>query len=54
MSVPDHPITSRTELAARWRADAQVFRRYGSTGRARMLERLAAELEQTDGATFPL
>jgi len=46
MPAPDHP-TSRAELAARWRADAQVFRRYGSTGRARMLERLAAELEQT-------
>jgi hypothetical protein len=46
MSAPDHP-TSRAELAARWRADAQVFRRYGSTSRARMLERLAVELEQT-------
>jgi hypothetical protein len=46
MPAPDH-LTSRAELAARWRADAQVFRRYGSTGRARMLERLAAELEQT-------
>src|SRR5215212_391155 len=46
MPAPDNP-TSRAELAARWRADAQVFRRYGSTGRARMLERLAAELEQT-------
>jgi len=46
MSAPDLP-TSRAELAARWRADAQVFRRYGSTGRARMLERLAAELEQS-------
>jgi hypothetical protein len=41
------PPHSRAELAARWRADAQVFRRYGSTGRARMLERLAAELEQS-------
>jgi len=46
MPAPDNP-TSRAELAARWRADAQVFRRYGSTGRARMLERLAAELDQT-------
>ena len=48
MPAPDHP-TTRAELAARWRADAQVFRRYGSTGRARMLERLADELEQTTG-----
>jgi len=46
MSAPDHP-TSRAERAARWRADAQVFRRYGSPGRAVMLERLAAEWEQT-------
>jgi hypothetical protein len=45
MSSPEDP-TSRAELAARWRADAQVFRRYGSTGRARMLERLAAELDR--------
>jgi hypothetical protein len=40
-------------LAARWREDAEVFRRYGAAGRARMLERMAAELEQTtrgDGA----
>lgn len=37
-------------MAARWRADAQVFRRYGSTGRARMLERLTAELEQSASA----
>lgn len=34
-------------LAARWREDAQVFRRYGATGRARMLERMAAELERS-------
>jgi hypothetical protein len=32
-------------LAARWREDAQVFRRYGAAGRARMLEHMAAELE---------
>ncbi len=34
-------------LAARWREDAEVFRRYGAAGRARMLERMAAELERT-------
>ena len=49
MPAPDH-LTSRAELAARWRADAQVFRRYGSAGRARMLERLADELEQCAAA----
>lgn len=44
----DHPTpAARARLAARWREDAQVFRRYGSTARARMLERLADELEQT-------
>jgi hypothetical protein len=32
-------------LAARWRDDTQVFRRYGAAGRARLLERMAAELE---------
>lgn len=31
------PPHSRAELAARWRADAQVFRRYGSTGRGETL-----------------
>lgn len=49
MSAPDH--AQHRELAARWRADAQVFRRYGSVGRARMLERLAAELEQATSDT---
>lgn len=34
-------------LAARWREDAQVLRRYGAGGRARMLERMAAELEES-------
>ena len=34
-------------LAARWREDAEVLRRYGAASRARMLERLAAELEES-------
>jgi hypothetical protein len=41
MSGPEIPAGA-AELAARWREDAQVLRRYGATGRARMLERLAA------------
>lgn len=44
MSGPEIPAGGAA-LAARWREDAQVLRRYGATGRARMLERLAAELE---------
>lgn len=34
-------------LAARWREDAHVLRRYGAGSRARMLERMAGELEET-------
>jgi hypothetical protein len=37
-------------LAARWRADAQVLRRYGVTSRARLLEEMAAELEASTAA----
>jgi hypothetical protein len=44
MIAPQSPHSPAT-LAARWREDAQVFRRYGAAGRARMLERMAAELE---------
>jgi hypothetical protein len=40
---PDGPAA----LATRWREDAEVFRRYGAGGRARMLERMAAELERS-------
>jgi hypothetical protein len=36
-------------LAARWREDAQVFRRYGAAGRARMLEVMADEVERAAG-----
>lgn len=44
MIAPQSPPTPAA-LAARWREDAQVFRRYGASGRARMLEQMAAELE---------
>lgn len=37
--------TGPASLVTRLRADAQVFRRYGATGRARLLEQIAAELE---------
>jgi len=55
MVPPDVP-TGPAALAARWREDAQVLRRYGATGRARMLERLAAELElsTTNEAAAPV
>lgn len=46
MIAPQSPPTPAA-LAAQWREDAQVFRRYGAAGRARMLERIAAELEQS-------
>jgi hypothetical protein len=46
MIAPHSPPTPAA-LAARWREDAQVFRRYGAAGRARMLERMADELEHT-------
>lgn len=49
MIAPQSPPTPAA-LAARWRSDAQVFRRYGAAGRARMLERMAAELELSTGA----
>jgi hypothetical protein len=45
MIAPQSPPTPAA-LAARWREDAQVFRRYGAAGRARMLERMADELER--------
>jgi hypothetical protein len=41
------PAAGPLALAARWRSDAQVLRRYGATARAQMLERMAAELEQS-------
>ena len=55
MIPPDVPM-GPAALAARWREDAQVLRRYGATGRARMLERLAAELElsTTNEAAAPV
>ena len=34
-------------LVTRLRDDAQVFRRYGATGRAQMLEQIAAEVERS-------
>jgi hypothetical protein len=49
MIAPQSPPTPAA-LAARWREDAQVFRRYGAAGRARMLERLADELERAADA----
>jgi hypothetical protein len=45
MNNPD-PAHSPAALAARWREHAQVLRHYGATRRARMLERMAAELER--------
>jgi hypothetical protein len=44
---PDGPAA----LAARWREDAEVLRRYGAAGRARMLEHLADELERSAART---
>jgi hypothetical protein len=49
MIAPQSPPTPAA-LAARWREDAQVFRRYGAAGRARMLERMADKLECAAGA----
>lgn len=49
MIAPQSPPTPAA-LAARWREDAQVFRRYGAAGRARMLERMADELERSADA----
>jgi hypothetical protein len=55
MNPPDVP-KGPTALAARWRKDADVLRRYGATGRARMLEHLAGELElsTTNEAAAPV
>jgi hypothetical protein len=49
-SRPKLPLELRTQLSslvARWRDDAQVLRRYGANGRARLLERLATELDHS-------
>lgn len=43
--IPPEAPTGPAALITRLLADAQVFRRYGATGRARMLEQIAAELE---------
>jgi hypothetical protein len=45
MNNPD-PADSPAALAAGWREHAQVLKHYGATRRARMLERMAAELER--------
>jgi hypothetical protein len=53
MIAPHYP-PGPAALAARWREDAQVLRRYGATSRARLLEQMAAELEAstaTDATT---
>lgn len=42
-------VSGPVALAARWRADAVVFRRHGALARARMLEHLADELEAAAG-----
>jgi hypothetical protein len=49
MIAPHYP-PGPAALAARWREDAQVLRRYGATSRARLLEQMAAELEATTAA----
>lgn len=49
MIVPHYP-PGPAALAARWREDAQVLRRYGVTSRARLLEQMAAELEASTAA----
>jgi hypothetical protein len=46
MIAPHYP-PGPAALAARWRKDAQVLRRYGANSRARMLEAMAAELESS-------
>lgn len=46
MIAPHYPPYPAAALAARWREDAEVLRRHGATGRARMLEGLAEELER--------
>jgi hypothetical protein len=49
MIAPYYP-SGPAALAARWRADAQVLRRYGVASRARLLEQMAAELEASTAA----
>ena len=49
MIAPHYP-PGPAALAARWREDAQVLRRYGATSRARLLEQMAAELEASTAA----
>ena len=49
MIAPKFPA-GPAALAARWREDAQVLRRYGANSRARMLEQMAAELESSTAA----
>jgi hypothetical protein len=49
MIAPHNP-PGPAALAARWREDAQVLRRYGVTSRARLLEQMAAELEASTAA----
>jgi hypothetical protein len=49
MIAPHYP-PGPAALAARWREDAQVLRRYGVTSRARLLEQMAAELEASTAA----
>jgi hypothetical protein len=47
---PELPLqlhTSLSSLVIRWRADAEILRRYGAHGRARLLERLATELDRS-------
>jgi hypothetical protein len=56
--IAPHNRSGPAALAARWREDAQVLRRYGVTSRARMLEQMTAELESSTAAdataTVPL
>jgi hypothetical protein len=45
--TPPETHTGPVALVTRLRDDAQVFKRYGATGRARMLEQIAAEVERS-------
>jgi hypothetical protein len=46
MSTSTNPVPAPlAALVARWRANAAVLRSYGAPGHARLLERLAADLE---------
>ena len=40
------PVTGSGDLAARWRADAEVLRRRGASAQAEALESCASELER--------